>query len=224
MRALYVNNINQLIIRDKDQIHHIKNVLRTKIGEELLLLDGKGSSQKTKVHQISKKEIELSPTDKSIFHERTHHLKVAIGQLKKDAMEIVLKQAVELGIEELVILETKYSQRYELNFSRIDKFLKLALEQSNAPYIPKINVEKFEKYIKEADNLVYMSLHSESKNALKSPTNATLVVGPEGGFSEDENLLLCQKNDTSIIKLPSNILRAQTAMSCGCGYILGSLS
>ena len=120
-----------------DTAHHLINVIRLELNEEVLLLNGSGLKVKTKVSQISKREILLTQMDHQNVS-RNFKMDLALGIPKKEALELSLKQAVELGFRKIYLIRSEYSQTRLPEAERLESLLISSLEQSNSPYIPEI--------------------------------------------------------------------------------------
>jgi len=226
MRAVYLDhNFEQNRIElSGEEAHHLLKVVRVKNGEEILGLNGKGTIAKLVVTEIGKKNIIFIVTSTNLLS-RARHFDLAIGKTKKEAMDLVLKQAVELGIGKVYILETQYSQRYQINHERIRRILISAMEQSNNPYMPEILEADLNSLLTENyDSFSLFSLReAQNDNNLteNSIEKSLIFIGPEGGFSSEEEEQILNTEITSAIHIPTNIMRAPTAVSCAVGYLLG---
>jgi 16S rRNA (uracil1498-N3)-methyltransferase len=207
-----------------DAAHHLVNVVRIELGEEILLLNGAGLRVKTKVSSLSKREVLLEKLEHSNT-ERTFHMDLALGIPKKDALELSLKQAVELGFRKIFLVRSQYSQTKLPETERIMSLLISALEQSNSSYLPEIHPVSWDE-IPAADYneiLLMDSQHETKKTQGQKMAAALLVVGPEGGFSPEESAFLHHLPKIRIVNLPTPILRTPTAVATGAGILLGSL-
>ncbi|MBH47597.1 MAG: hypothetical protein CME71_05455 [Halobacteriovorax sp.] len=232
MRAFYLNNlanaqVGQKLSIEGEGFNHIK-VVRLKPSEEILLLTGQGDNYLARLEVLGKKSA-IVEVLRYEHKPQLNALTLAIGLVKKDAFDLCLKMAVELGATTIIPLETRYSQRYELNYERANRLLIQALEQSNSAWLPKLLpvtaieslsqeiVDNCEKY----SNLIIMGMANSTLPA-KLPELGTSVmgfIGPEGGFSEDEEKLLAKLPNASTIHLPTPILRAPTALAALGGVI-----
>lgn len=229
MRAIFVENLKDLedeCTLDGEKFHHLAKVLRVKVNDEILFLDGNGSSRKSIVTIISKKTIECRFTQKCETTTKNSALSVALGKTKRDALELSLKQLVEIGIETIYIFNSEYSQRIEFKEERLHKLLQAALEQSNAKFIPKISFIDFEDLFKiEMENIIYFSSFRSERSDIDPKQRKNLVIiGPEGGLSNEEESRLANLENCQTIKLPTNLMRAPTATSFCLGYCLGKLN
>lgn len=208
-----------------DAAHHLINVLRIEINDEVLLLNGAGLSVKTKVTSLTKKEISLVKIE-SEESERKLGLDLALGIPKKEALELCLKQAVELGFRKVYLVRAQYSQTRLPETERLKSLLVSALEQSNACFLPEIIYASWvEIPTTEYSEILMLDSQNKTQNAkmAKSLQAKLLIVGPEGGFSQEETSLIYNMPNIRILNLPTPILRTPTAVSTGAGILLGSL-
>jgi 16S rRNA (uracil1498-N3)-methyltransferase len=227
MRAHWTSPLE---IRDQyvltgDALHHLVNVIRIEKDEKLLLLNGEGLFVETTVEHISKKELHLKKTN---HYERSlpFHFDLALGMPKRDALELSLKQATELGFRTIYLIKSDYSQMRFPEKDRTDKLLISALEQSNAPFLPEVlhvNWEEipFDTY-EEALLMDSQTKIPAAKAAIKSGKKL-LIVGPEGGFSPEELSFLHSRDVVKVMNLPTPILRTPTAVATGAGILIESL-
>lgn len=219
-----------LTIQDQYQIkgdsaHHLLNVVRVELNEEILLLNGQGLGVKTKVTSLSKRELGLTKIE-NYDYSRKLTMDLALGIPKKEALELSLKQAVELGFRKIYLIRSQYSQTKLPEADRLESLLISALEQSNAGFMPELIPCNWAD-IPTQDYAEILMLDSQSKSAgseaLKSTDKRLLVVGPEGGFSPEETTFIHQWPKVRVINLPTPILRTPTAVAAGAGIILGTL-
>lgn len=225
MRASYIPHleIQESYLLKGDVCHHLVNVVRIESGEELLLLNGVGLKVKTQVTSVNKKEIHL----KTISHERvqrTYVLDLALGIPKKEAFELCLKEAVELGFQKLYLVRAQYSQIRIPESDRLMSLLISALEQSNAPFLPQIIQTIWKDIPMETyQEVVLMDSQNPHNGKLFSAAPRLLIVGPEGGFSPEEMTIFSQQKNLKGLHLPTPILRTPTALATGAGILLGTL-
>ncbi|MES2528446.1 MAG: RsmE family RNA methyltransferase [Bdellovibrionota bacterium] len=226
MRAVFLPDLSSHheYLLSGDILHHLVNVIRIEKDEELLLLNGRGLSVKTLVVEASKKILKLTTLSESTT-ERAFNLDLILGVPKKDALELSLKQAVELGFRKIYLVRSDYSQTKVPETDRIMSLLVSALEQSNSPFLPEV-IEADWKSVPWNDYGTVLMLDSQTGNAGKSKLVSKincLVIGPEGGFSPAELLDLRSRPQVEAILLPTPILRTPTAVATGAGLILQRL-
>jgi 16S rRNA (uracil1498-N3)-methyltransferase len=206
-----------------DSLHHLVNVVRIEMDEELLLLNGKGLSVITRVSGHTKRLLTLKYIS-SVESARIDRLDVVLGMPKKEALELSLKQSVELGVGKVLLVKSAYSQIKFPEEERLQSLLVSALEQSNAAYMPLVVKAEWEMIDwDQYKTIVLMDSQTEKSEllpkevGLKAPV--LLVVGPEGGFSPEERDRLHGLAHVKILKLPTPIMRTPTALAAGAGIL-----
>ncbi|OFZ14303.1 MAG: hypothetical protein A2X86_05495 [Bdellovibrionales bacterium GWA2_49_15] len=249
MRAVFLKDVDleNIVVGDvlnlmDHQVHHLKNVVRVHHGENILGLNGNGLELLLQ-HETSgpqdKKSLRLI-IRKCTIHPRLKGPRIAIGVLKKDGIEEALRLAVEIGLEKIIFLNTKYSQR-DLSFSPLsDRYFRImesALLQSNNFFFPSIEGPlDFDIFLKSLDPncaLFCYGLSEGISGAMKSKvlpdpglnfSNIITLIGPEGGLSEDEEKMALTHDRSMCFRLPMPILRAPHAMSVARGHVIGLYS
>lgn len=227
MRALYQHTlVDQEIYQLKgEEAHHLINVVRIELQEEVLLLNGAGLRIKTLVSSVSKREVLLSKIEAQIV-QPTSCFDLALGIPKKEALELCLKEAVELGFRRIYLIRSAYSQTKLPENERLEALMISALEQSNASYLPLVIPTSWEELkVSDYDHILMMDSQHSSTGVTKSNRlqKHLLIVGPEGGFSASEASYLHHLPRVKVLNLPTAILRTPTAVATGAGIILGSL-
>ncbi len=227
MRAIYLDtsfNEQDRIELIGSEAHHLINVLRVKEKRSLLALNGRGVTAEILIEELGRRSVVLS-IKSVIEHKKKHHIDLFIGKLKKDAMDLVLKQACEVGIRNIYLVNTEYSQRYDIKEERTKKLLIAGIEQSNNPFLPKIIECDFEA-IQELkhDVKMYFSLKQNLRQESCFEKDILLIIGPEGGLSKEEEASLQNVPSIETVNFPSYILRAPTAFACASGYALSKIT
>lgn len=214
----------------KGEAHHHLKVARCRAGEHILLFPGEGLIARAHTLQVGKNEtrVEVHSLEQK---QRLYEIEICVGLVKKDAMEEVAKISTELGVKEITPLLTRYSQRLSNQFKRWDKIVEQAQQQSNNPYAPVLKETiEFDDLLKNPQkptgrNFLFSSLPGDIELGLTDPSKLStrLFIGPEGGFTESEEVALLGQLDTTRVHLPTPILRAPTAISVGVGHVLSSL-
>ena len=228
MRAHWVSSLalcDDYILKD-ESLHHLVNVVRMKVGENLLLLNGQGLAVETLVEGISKREIKLKKIS-HLQHERPFHFDLALGMPKREALELSLKQATELGFRKIYLIKSDYSQMKYPERDRTESVLVSALEQSNAPFLPEVVTLPW-KDIPWGQYAQAWLLDSQTKTGREERAKTQgeshlLIVGPEGGFSPLELTYLHSCQEVRVVHLPTPILRTPTAIAAGAGMMIENL-
>ncbi|WP_416738471.1 16S rRNA (uracil(1498)-N(3))-methyltransferase [Mycoplasma sp. 005V] len=154
-------------------------------------------------------------------HELKHEVILALSVIKLDRFEWALQKATELGVSKIIPILTQYTQhdlvkfnKFESKYDRFKTILQNAAEQSFRNKIPELApLTKFEDVIKLPGITKYIA-HEKIATSVSLPQpidqDVLFLVGPEGGFSEEE-ITLAQENQVAPVSLGSRILRAETA-------------
>lgn len=238
MRAILLEDIEndgkqKTITIDGKNHHHLVNVVRVKIEEKILILDGQGNKYHAIIKNISKKiiELEIQSLDREEQQDLIH---VAFALTKKEAIEEILKICVECGIRRIYPLLTEFSQRKFEMSERLERVIESSMIQSNNPFLPKIESiinfdENFVDKIKNYKKIVFFDSDPSSKvkahNLVDPKEGAVLIIiGPEGGFSPKEQMLAKSLANIALVHFPIPIMRAPTALACAIGYSFGRFS
>lgn len=226
MRASYQKDlvVQENYLLKGESAHHLLNVARVEQDEEILLLNGRGLHVKTKVSSLSKRELGLTLISHNEI-ELKYTMDLVLGIPKKEALELSLKEAVELGFRKVFLVRSQYSQTRLPEPERLESLLISALEQSNSAFMPEIILSSWSE-VPTSDYAEVLMMDSQNQTQGR-PTNLRgprlLIVGPEGGFSPEELSLLHLWPKIQILNLPTPILRTPTAVAAGAGIIIGSL-
>ncbi|MFN4196883.1 MAG: RsmE family RNA methyltransferase [Caldimicrobium sp.] len=221
---------NRGFLPDKEA-HHLVRVCRKRIGDEIILIDGKGKEFLGKILSIKEKgkkilvEVEILEL---IRKEKDNLPKIlsVIPLLKGDKNEFLIEKGTELGIDQFIIFSSSHSiPKWDKNkmFRYKEKALN-ALKQSGRLILPEIKffynlsslLEEILTNAKKSFNLFAsptgtISLQELLNKAYKGqPKQIILISGPEGGFSTEEKSLLLMYGFIEI-NLSPHILRAETA-------------
>ncbi|STO30875.1 Ribosomal RNA small subunit methyltransferase E [Fusobacterium necrogenes] len=211
---------NKIVVDDKADINHLKNVFRVKVNEKIRAVDGK-KEYFCRVEELDKKSITLIIDE--VFEDRfSTKIKIdaAIGILKNDKMDLTIQKLTEIGINKLIPLNTKRGvAKVSEKKEKWDLIVKEALKQCQAvrPLIIS-DVLKIENLKLEEYDLVIVPYECEEEYTLKNLLikrkdmieKILYIIGPEGGFDESEIEYL-KNNGANIVTLGKRILRAETA-------------
>ncbi len=223
MQRYFAKLENGNIVFTEDDIFHISRVMRMKVNDEIeVVIDDELYLVKIDSFTPFSTSIVKKIDEK---HELNGNIRLFICLLKGDKTEFVIQKAVELGVKDIVLVESKRSiihieeNKKESKLIRFNKVVKEALEQSKRTYSFKINdiisFKDIKNYKADISLIPYenckdnLSLLKEDFKDLKNKT-VNVIVGPEGGFSIEE-VEYAKANGFKEITLGKRILRAETA-------------
>lgn len=212
---------NHSIELDENAYNHIVRVLRMKIGESITLFDGSNSITTAIIQQINKKSI-IVQTLQTIEQNRESPLDIHLGQVlsRGDKMEFTIQKSVELGVTTITPLLSERcgvkldEARLVKKVQQWQRIAESACEQCGRNIIPQIQpVEKLETWCKNLAGYNKLTLHPRAKhgiNHLKLENHRiALLIGPEGGLTENEINMTVNQQFTEILLGP-RVLRTET--------------
>ena len=215
-------NVGASVSLDDDAANHVGRVLRMVPDQEICLFNGQGGQYQAVITESGKKHVTVKITDFSALSVESP-LSIHLGQVisRGDKMEFTIQKSVELGVN---VITPLWSSRcgVKLQGDRLDKKLeqwqKIAIsacEQCGRNSVPLIRpVMSLENWLAEPTDELKLTLHPRAQysvGTLPEPTHGVrLVIGPEGGLSDDEIALTEQYNFQEMLLGP-RVLRTETA-------------
>lgn len=213
-------------IADRDEIHHIKDVLKLQKGVLIQIFNDKSQQADVVIEQIDDSSIQVKT--KSVKNSQEGHAKIilACAPPKKGKFEYIIEKCTELGVDEIVPLKTKRSEvvftddRMAGKVNRFEAVAVNASKQSKRFKIPKIHpMTPLVQILKNLDPNgmnIFPSLHHHPKHIrdvllnVNKAQSVTVFIGPEGDFTPDE-VELAVKHGCVPVTLGDTVLKVETA-------------
>ncbi len=212
-----------------DEAHHAKDVFRMKEGEGIRLFDGKGRGYKGRIIRLAKDELEVEiQSEHEASPKKGPKICLAQSTLPRDAMDWAIRKATELGVDEIVPLGLERSvarmnmRRKEDKKGHWEKIILSASKQCGRLNLPELrSVTPLKEFITSLRSFACVLLADTkpgaqairdllSKKELTKDDACLLIVGPEGGFTEEE-LRALRESGAESVSLGGEILRSETA-------------
>ncbi|MFA5948330.1 MAG: RsmE family RNA methyltransferase [Candidatus Gracilibacteria bacterium] len=230
MQHFFINedlNKNKILVSEREILHQLKDVLRMRVGEEIVFLDNKGTKVYAKVLFVQNKGVEFEILKREFFEEEKRKICLYCALSRKPAtFEIIVQKVTEIGVTDIFPLITERCQVRELRKKdRLELIIKEAGEQCERVFLPKLHdaidlknlIESMPKGLLVGDARIYDKNISEIKILKEEDIN--LLIGPEGGLSDNEIEIL--KNIGAIVFLMGkNVLRMETAAICALAKLI----
>jgi 16S rRNA (uracil1498-N3)-methyltransferase len=211
---------NQAVPADGDQYNYLANVLRMEEGAELLVFNGRDGEWRARLTFPARKKIALVPVEVTRPQPAPSDLHYLFAPLKVGRLDYVVQKAVEMGAGVIQPVMTQHVQGRITSIERLKANAVEAAEQCGILAIPELRepvrlVDLLESWPRER-RIVYCDEGAETNNPMAAlngitETKHALLIGPEGGFSEEEQRLLRSLDFVTPIPLGPRILRADTA-------------
>ncbi len=203
-----------------EQSHYLSNVLRMAEGAELLVFNGRDGEWLAKVVAKMKKAVRLEAVEQTRPQPAAPDLVYCFAPLKVGRLDYLVQKAVEMGAGVLQPVITQHTQLAKVSIERLQANAVEAAEQCGILAIPEVReAQKFSPLLAGWDKerrLIFCDEDASTNNPLSAlqaipEKKLALLVGPEGGFSEDERRQLRALPFVTAIPLGPRILRADTA-------------
>ena len=202
------------------QANYLKNVLRLKGGDAVLLFNGRHGEWRAEVAEAGKRGASLLVRSQVRTQEDGPDIDYLFAPLKRTRLDYLVQKATEMGVARLRPVLTRRTTPERVNAERMRANAIEAAEQCGILRIPEVHpVQKLETVVAGWDAarpLIFCDEDSEercpiTRLARLQPGPLALLIGPEGGFDDSERALLSSKPFVTRISLGPRILRADTA-------------
>lgn len=197
------------------QSHYLSHVLRVQTGDDVLLFNGQDGEWRSPVTQIGKKQVVLQVSEQTRQQEKKSEVCLCFAPVKKDCTDLIIQKATELGVGKISFVRTKRTNTTKINMQRMNLLAIEAAEQSERLDVPEINDSQTLNYLLQSWDktrpLYYLSERQDAAKVSDFSARCAFLVGPEGGFEDQELLKLSQCPFAKPIHLGRRILRAETA-------------
>jgi 16S rRNA (uracil1498-N3)-methyltransferase len=209
-----------------EELHHLSKVLRKKVGETIVVVDGKEHAYKAVLESITRSSADCKILETiHRFNEPDIEVKLAFALLKNPSrVDFLVEKCTELGAREFVPVRTERTIVSKVHTERLQKIALSAMKQCGRCFLPPIHslmdFQEALSYLKscewkfiaheKADKMVTVDGHSETMGVL---------IGPEGGFT-DEEIQAAIESGFKPVSLGPRRLRAETAAIAALSLLL----
>ncbi|WP_440981283.1 16S rRNA (uracil(1498)-N(3))-methyltransferase [Shinella sumterensis] len=223
MQRLFVNDAlaaDQPFEASKDHFHYLTNVLRMGEDDAVLLFNGRDGEWRATLSFPTRKRLVLTPVEQTRPQPAPCDLHYLFAPLKVGRLDYLVQKAVEMGAGVLQPVMTQHVQGKITNLERLEANAVEAAEQCGILAIPRVAApRKLDDLISDWPRdrrIIFCDEGHGSQNPLAvlrdiKERKLALLVGPEGGFSDEERALLRGLDFVTPIPLGPRILRADTA-------------
>ena len=223
---------NSTVVLDGEEYHHLKNVMRSRVGDKIALFNGTNITAEGEILTLEKNhsmikilKIEENESEPKI------NLTLFQAVCKGDKLSLITQKITELGVSNLCVFYSQFTDIKDKT-SKLDKLERVSISASKqcgrSSIIKPKSVMSFNDMLSDAKKLdkVYVAYENAENNSLfeslqknANYKNVGLIIGAEGGFSTEEIELL-KNNNIEIVTLGTRILRTETAAIVGSGLIM----
>ncbi|MBE7635604.1 16S rRNA (uracil(1498)-N(3))-methyltransferase [Sneathiella sp. P13V-1] len=206
----------------KEQSHYVVTVMRRGEGDELILFNGRDGEWRGVIQQARKNQCLVHVVEQLREQTSSSNIEIAFAPLKKIQNGIVVQKMTELGVSALRPVQTNRTNADRLREDKMLLQVIEAAEQCERLDIPEVyatsKLGTFLKYVEaEGRTLIYCAERSDDLNpvqalsGIEKSEKVTVLIGPEGGFADEELEQFEAVSKSCTLKLGPRILRAETA-------------
>jgi 16S rRNA (uracil1498-N3)-methyltransferase len=210
------------IALDRGQANYLLNVLRLKAGESVLVFNGRDGEWRAEVSVEGRKAADLVCREQTRAQGMAPDVIYAFAPLKHARLDYMVQKAVEMGAGVLQPVLTQRTQTSRVNLDRMRSNAIEAAEQCGILTIPGVREEEsLERFIKGLDKgrlVIFCDENAPVSNPVEAlaklgnnQAGLVVIVGPEGGFTDQERALVAAHERCVCVSLGPRILRADTA-------------
>jgi 16S rRNA (uracil1498-N3)-methyltransferase len=199
---------------DAAQANYLGNVLRLGQGAELLVFDGRSGEWLARIVEVAKKRMVLAVERHTREAESIPDVWLAFAPVKRAQTDWLVEKATELGAARLIPLITQRTIVDRVKLERLEAIAIEAAEQCGRTRLPQIDEPlPLSRFLESNGRKLYFADEAggERASAVFEPPPATILTGPEGGFTDEERATIRAAANAVPISLGPRILRAETA-------------
>lgn len=210
----------EAIAATKQQAHYLQNVLRLTEDSEILIFNGRDGEWKARLSPQGRKQLWLKPETLTRAQSPASDLLFCFAPLKTGRLDYLVQKATEMGVGTIWPVRTQHTQLNRISPERLHANIIEAAEQCGILSVPLLEAQTslrdMLEHWKPERALVFCDENGGVQNPIPVLQDLRgrplgLLVGPEGGFSQEERQLLQSLPFVTSLSLGPRILRADTA-------------
>lgn len=218
---------NAVLELNGEHVHYLKNVLRKGQGDFVRVFNGVDGEWLTRIEMLKKKSGSL--VFKECLRQQTHNerlITLYFSPIQKVRMDVLVEKAVELGVHVLVPMITNRTEHRNVNEKRLRAQIIEASEQCERLDIPFLEGVRFFRDCLIGDVYVCLERCDEARSIHEYDFShgGAFMIGPVGGFDDDERKMLHGSEGIKLVSLGDRVLRCETAAVAALSYAILSKS
>jgi len=208
----------QTVPLDRDQAHYLFGVMRRGEGDAVLLFNGRDGEWRATVQEASRRNGLLRVDEQTRAQQIPPDLWLLFAPIKKARTDFIVEKATEMGAARILPLQTAFTNSERIRQDRLQAHAVEAAEQCGGTYVPEVtSLQKLDRLLSDWPEDRHLMFCDEALVGAAQTLGAAggdkwaILIGPEGGFSDDERTRLNALPFAHPVSLGPRILRADTA-------------
>ena len=208
----------QTVPLDRDQAHYLFGVMRRGEGDAVLLFNGRDGEWRATVREASKRSGLLRTDEQTQPQQMPPDLWLLFAPIKKARTDFIVEKATEMGAARILPVQTAFTNSERIRQDRLQAHAVEAAEQCGGTYVPEVaNLQKLDRLLSDWPEDRHLMFCDEALVGAAQTLGTVggdkwaILIGPEGGFSDDERTRLNALPFAHPVSLGPRILRADTA-------------
>lgn len=208
----------QTVPLDRDQAHYLFGVMRRGEGDAVLLFNGRDGEWRATVQAASKRSGLLRADEQTRAQQMPPDLWLLFAPIKKARTDFIVEKATEMGAARILPVQTAFTNSERIRQDRLQAHAVEAAEQCGGTYVPEVaNLQKLDRLLSDWPEDRQLMFCDEALVGAAQTLGTVggdkwaILIGPEGGFSDDERTRLNALPFAHPVSLGPRILRADTA-------------
>lgn len=194
--------------------HYLTRVHRLKVGSEFTLFNSKDGECVYQIEKIDHQFVFCTKVREVKRLEKQQNISIAVPVIKQSRLEWAVEKIAEMGVFSVTLFFCERTLSRNVDLKRLNRIMISAVQQSSRVSVPQlIGPVTLQVLLKQNKNVVLASKGGVQARQLGKSAGKTLLIGPEGGFSESEEAML--EALPSLCIVPDGILRTETAAIAG---------
>ncbi len=194
---------------ENNEWHHLVHVMRMQEGEEVELVNGKGTLAVAKVAALEKRRAQLHVLHATKENQKPPQIILGIPILRPSKLEWIIEKGTELGVDAFWIYKSELGEKKGIPIERLSALTIAAMKQSGRLFLPHIELLSDFSELFRTEATIFFG-DAQGGALLENLSFPTLfITGPEGGYTAKERAMLLEKGKR--VRLNPHILRAESA-------------
>ncbi|MDV4144996.1 16S rRNA (uracil(1498)-N(3))-methyltransferase [Shimia sp. FJ5] len=208
----------QTVPLDRDQAHYLFGVMRMAVGDPVLLFNGRDGEWRAEVAEAGKRGGVLTCAAQTKPLQMPPDLWLLFAPIKKARTDFIVEKAAEMGAAKIMPVQTAFTNSERIRQDRLQAHAVEAAEQCGGTFVPEVcDLQKLDRLLADWPEGRQLMFCDEAEVGAAKTLGAAgagpwaILIGPEGGFSEEERARLQALPFAHVVSLGPRILRADTA-------------